>query len=301
MLKRLVAEEEERAAKLVADYTPSTPGQIDDLSAPAADLLRQLPGVADVEAPPPAKKPTHRLVHLRDWHFVPRDLYALDMQTAYKRPLSDHDIGLLHKELLLEVELVQTEQMALLRCLIKHHGLRRVFSEGFSPNELQMYKDKIAALRGVEKEHIPVLRQQLAEVRALLAGMKEGDERYAKAKNVEAEILGLLDQHRVALLGLGAAGRLLISGELDEVLPLEDAEKLEQAKPITPSGEVKLDPVKVEARHDAQVRTAFADGPFAVVILGGSHDLSVSASRFTGGRCEYLRVTTTRFKELSSR
>jgi len=42
-------------------------------------------------------------------------------------------------------------------------------------------------------------------------------------------------------------------------------------------------------------------GPFAVVMLGGVNDLTDSASRFTGGRCEYLRVMTKRLKELSGR
>jgi hypothetical protein len=107
-----------------------------------------------------------------------------------------------------------------------------------------------------------------------------------------------MDQLRVALMEIGAAGRLLMSGELEEILPLEDAEKLEQAKPITPNGEVKIDPAKVEARHDAQVGMAFKHGPVAVVILGGAHDLKNSAS---SGGCEYIRVTTRRFRELSDR
>jgi hypothetical protein len=294
--RRLVAEEEGRPAKVVADYTPSTLGRIDDLSVPATDLMRQLPGVVEIESPPPVNMPTHRLIHLRDWHFVPKDLYALDLKAAYKRHLSDREIDLLHEELLLEVELVQIEQMALLRCLIKHHGLRRVVSEGLAEGELHAYKEKIAAHRGVENEKIPALRMQLAEVRALLARTKEAEDRYAKAQKIEVEILTLLDQHRVALLELGAAGRLLMSGELEEVLPLEDAEKLEQAKPVTPSGEVKVDPAKVEVRRDAQVQIALKHGQRALVILGGSHDLSASVDRVTGS-CEYIRVTTNRFKE----
>ncbi len=166
---------------------------------------------------------------------------------------------------------------------------------------MQVYKDKVAAHGAVEQEQIPALRKQLGEVRTMLADMKEGEDRHAEAKKIEKEILGLLNQHRVALLELGAAGRLLMSGELEEVLPLEDADKLEQAKPITPNGEVKLDPAKVEARHDAQVRMAFNKGPVAVVILGGAHNLTDSASRFTYGCCEYVRMTTKRFREQSGR
>ena len=35
--------------------------------------------------------------------------------------------------------------------------------------------------------------------------------------------------------------------------------------------------------------------PVAVVMLGGAHDLTGRASRFTGSNCEYLCVTMKRF------
>ena len=109
----------------------------------------------------------------------------------------------------------------------------------------------------------------------------------------------MLDEHKHRLLEMGAAGRLLITGELEDVLPLEDADALQMAKPITPSGTVKLDPVKIEARHDAQVKAVMKEGPVAVIVLGGSHDLSASVRRLGDGNCEYLRVATRRFKEIS--
>jgi hypothetical protein len=93
-----------------------------------------------------------------------------------------------------------------------------------------------------------------------------------------------------------AAGRLLIAGEIEDVLPLEDADALEQAKPVTPGGKMKSDPQKIEARHDAQVRPIMKEGQVAVIILGGAHDLSESNRRRGGG--EYLRVTTKRLKEI---
>ena len=36
-------------------------------------------------------------------------------------------------------------------------------------------------------------------------------------------------------------------------------------------------------------------GPFGLVILGGSHDLSESVRQHVG--CEYIQVTTKQFKE----
>src|SRR5207237_8197492 len=105
-----------------------------------------------------AKNPARRIVHLRDYHFVSKELYALDMRQAHGRELTAEEIDQIHHELLLEVELVQLEQMAVLRCLIKHHGLKNVFSEGFSPDELKAYRERIAVLRSMEKEQIPQLR-----------------------------------------------------------------------------------------------------------------------------------------------
>jgi hypothetical protein len=85
------------------------------------DLLRQLPGVVSVEVMVYADQPAHRIVHLRDWHFVPRDLFALDNPDGS------------YAEFLQQVDAVQQEQMVVLRCLIKDHGLRRVFAEGLTP------------------------------------------------------------------------------------------------------------------------------------------------------------------------
>jgi hypothetical protein len=36
----------------------------------------------------------------------------------------------------------------------------------------------------------------------------------------------------------------------------------------------------------------------AFIVLGGAHDLSPSIRRVAGGRCEYVRVTTSRAKRL---
>lgn len=95
-----------------------------------ADTLHGLPGVHRVEIGVAVTKPTGRIIHLRDWHYVPRDLYALDLR-ASARGLTDDEIDRRYREFLLEVELVQLEQMALLRCLIRHHGLKRSSPKGF--------------------------------------------------------------------------------------------------------------------------------------------------------------------------
>ncbi len=257
-LKKQIAEQEVESVQAVAKYVPTMKTMIDDLDSPVVELLRQLPGVVQVDVGVAAKKPTRRIVHLRDYHSVSKELYALDMKQAHGRELTAAEIDWLHKELLLEVELVQLEQLAILRCLIKHHGLKRVFSEGFSPDELKTYREKIAVLRSMDKEQTPQLRKQLEEIRKLLDGAV--GEKKEKAKAIEAELVTMLDDHKYRLLEMGAAGRLLISGELDDVLALENADALQKAKPISPSGSVKFDQQKLEARHDAQVKAIMKEG-----------------------------------------
>src|SRR5262245_26614918 len=102
----------------------------------------------------------------------------------------------------------------------KGHGLAlilRVFAEGLVPEEVGLYREKADALREAE----PALRRQREEVELLLKGMtgKEKTERYAKALALEREVLALLDEHRLGLLQLGAAGRLLGARDLDECSP----------------------------------------------------------------------------------
>jgi hypothetical protein len=224
------------------------------------DQLRQLPGVVQIEVAVRADEPAHRIVHLRDYHYVPKDLYD----------------GGSYAEFLQQVDAVQQEQMALLRCLIEHHGVQRIFAEGLTSKDLPHYKERIAGLRDMEKTQIPELRELLAR---------------ARTERQRAEIVGMLDEHKTRLLELGAAGRLLIAGELDNVLPLDDLETLDQAKSLTPA--------TLAARHDAQVKTVLDQGPFALIVLGGAHDLSDSVRRLGAGRCEYIRVTTRRFREFS--
>jgi|GEM_PF-1343031 len=294
-LKKQIAGQEAESSEAVAKYAPTIKTRIDDLGLPVGDLLRGLPGVVQVEVGVAAKKPTSRIIHLRDWHYVPRELYAIDMKAAHDRELTDDEIDRLHQELLLEVELVQIEQMAVLRCLIQHHGLKRVFSEGFSPKELEAYREKIAVLKAMDTEQVPQVRRQLDDVRKLIEGAT--GEQKEKVLAIETQLVAMLDEHNHRLLEMGAAGRLLISGELEDVLPLEADGALEKANPVSPSGDVKIDPVKIEVRHDAQVKTAMKEGPVAAIVLGGAHDLSASIQR-RGGDCEYLRVTTKRFREM---
>src|SRR5262249_41205661 len=137
-------------------------------------ILRQLPGVADVAVAVRADAPARRIVHLRDWHLVPRDQYAAELRAA--RPgLSDSDVDRLYRELTLEVEAVQLEQMAFLRCLIRHHGLRRVCAEGLTERNLPDFRERVEALRTAEREQVPRYRKLVQEALDLKPSAEAAD------------------------------------------------------------------------------------------------------------------------------
>jgi hypothetical protein len=300
-LREQVEHQRKTSDRAAATYVPRITGKIDDLNVYAEAILQQLPGVVRVDFQAATTKSRSRIIHLRDWHVVPRNLYAFDLRNAVSKSLSEEEIDLLHQELLLEVEAVQLEHEALLRCLAKQHGLRRVFCEGITKQELAIYQKKIAALRGMHGAKVPELGRQLDEVRGLKAAMinagRDNTAGYQRMAAIERDIVSLMERYRLDLLELSAADRLLITDDIEEILPLDDREVLDANMPFTPDGRLRLDPTKIEARHDAQVREALGRGSFALVILGGSHDLGASVNRLTGGSCEYLRVTTRRFRE----
>jgi hypothetical protein len=282
--------------KDVAEYVPKAKGRIDDLAVPAAEILRQLPGVARVDQPLKPSLVTKRLVQLRVFHFVPRERFEIDNRAAGK-PLAETDIALRYQ---LQVELVQMEQVATLRCLIRHHGLKRVYIERLTPEQLPAFKKKIASLREAEP-HQDTLRKRHKEARDLVeqlkADGKPAADRHTKAQALERELAGMLDQHRIAMLEIGAAGRLLVSGELEEVLPLDDTELLDAAGPDLAKDQLAFDPLRVEARRDAMVRRALATNHAAVIVLGWSHDLTENVRGIVGEGCEYIRVMGHSFRE----
>jgi hypothetical protein len=290
LLKAAVEEQRAASERAVADYVPTIRGQITDLSAPADGLLRQLPGVVQVETLVTAAKPSHRIVHLRDCHLVPRAHFAAEARHVHGRELTEAEVDALHEEHLLRVELVQLEQAAALRCLAKHRGVRQVLSEGLVEGESAFYKLKASELYAVGE----VLARQLADVRGLVEGAERGGAQHAKVQAIEADVLGEVAKHRLDVLPLGARLRLYGAGQLDDVRPLDDAALLGEAKPAPGR---PVDAAAQRARDDFQVKAALASGKASVVLLGGGHDLSDAVRRAGGGAVEYLRITTRQYVE----
>ena len=66
--------------------------RLDDIDNDAAAILRRLPEVAQVTRHGLEDSPSHRIVHLLDWHFVPKDMYSADLRSLSDKPISEEDI-----------------------------------------------------------------------------------------------------------------------------------------------------------------------------------------------------------------
>jgi hypothetical protein len=285
-LTALAAEVQAEAEAAAANYTPKLVGNVADLSLPAADILKQLPGVEQVETLVAVAKPAGRIVHLANYHTVPRELAVAEFEQMHKRHLTDAERDDLYRQLLLQVEIVQAEQLALLRCLVRHHGLKAVFLEGLTPDKASEWQDQLALLAKVDAD-LAEVEKQLRTVRQFLkTGIKEQAD---KAKGIESELLTIRWQQLPLLLEVGAPGRLLVRKEIGAVWPLDDAALLDDAKLVSPSGEIRFDAAKVKARQVGMVKAVKARGNFGLVVLGNSHDLAAVVREQAPG-WEYVRV-----------
>lgn len=158
-----------------------------------------------------------------------------------------------------EVEAVQQEQMAVLRAM----KVRVVFYEGLTAENRAAYQKKIERLRKLKPPKGDSPTDQL------VAGFIRED-----------------------LLQLGAPGRLLMTGELDAVLPADDAKLLDAADPVK-EGKIEFNAEAARAREDGMVRFLLKQKE-AVVVMGGAHDLG---DKLPAG-VEYVRVKTREYKRI---
>ena len=202
-------------------------------------------GVEKVTRSGPERRPSARIVHLCDYHFVPPEPQGLELDSvAYRLQLA-------------RVEQVHHKHLAVLRCLIRCHGMQAVHAEGLNDDGRRAWRERVA-----------LLREMLADEPVLLAARQAG--------KLAADADAILEQVRLQRLEAGPAGVVEALGE-GRAIPLEAKE----------GGEVA-------DRDRAIVKRLLAAGPLAVVVLGGGHDLAGEAAR-QGRRVQYLRVETTRY------
>lgn len=137
-----------------------------------------------------------------------------------------------------KVDSVQREQMAALKAM----NAKVVWIEGNSDQTIADYRLHIETLKKVK--------------------LPNGD-------SVVDQFIR--DSYREDVLQIGDAGRLLIAGEIDDVLPLEDHEAWRAANPLA-SGKAEICEAANTRREQAIVKRLLSHER-AVIVLGAAHDL----------------------------
>src|SRR5688500_9539702 len=99
------------------------------LAWPTPNELKALPDVVAVQVRG-AEEPTHRVIHILDWHYIPEKRFRIDT------PDGDYDA------FLKGVEALQTQQ----RAIIKAIGVKEVFLEGLTAKSADHYHQRIDTL-----------------------------------------------------------------------------------------------------------------------------------------------------------
>ncbi|HWB09981.1 MAG TPA: hypothetical protein VG826_12185 [Pirellulales bacterium] len=255
---------------------------LDDISLPPNALFVPCTDVADVEIRVRATRPTHRIIHLLDSHFLSREQY----RTFFKPPSEEG-----YTEYLEAVDRLQVVQSRILLWLVDHHSMHQVFLEGMSSENRHTFVQWIEWRRDHKDEAAGAfvaatkLRSELD--RADLRGTDTEDVRRRKQ---------VADRFRDAILIQGAVGRLITERPSVALMPAEDEEAHDRARNAYREG--RYGGPENASREEALVHNLLQNGRCAVVVLGHTHDLSDEIRLLGKGRCEYVRVTPKQFPQM---
>ncbi len=244
-----------------------------DEPSPGADLssqLRKIPTVASVVNTPIKSKPKQIIIHLLNWHFVSRDDFATDLSDSSDGRLSEAEIEMQYFEFLDDVEVIQKEQKQILRYLIKNHEVQSVYLEGLTEKNLNAFNSFVKTLREFE--------------------VPEGN---------SAIDLFLKEQYRRDMVQLGVPAQLMITKELNSVIPLENSAAFKSANPIGENGKIKVNQEAEEKREDEMLKILRKGQGMSVIVLGGGHDLTDNLERMKLDLVQYIRVATNRYKKVT--
>ncbi|MAC55863.1 MAG: hypothetical protein CME31_25265 [Gimesia sp.] len=200
----------------------------------------------------------HKIIHVVNPHHVSRVEYLADLRA--NSSLTDDQIDDRYREFLHDRERIQRWQTLMLRDLIKKHQLKGIYIEGLSEKNHQ-----------VTLKYLEVLKQN-GKTNTI------NESEYEKLKK---------DQSRLGLSELGAAGQLVISGELQTILPAENAKAFEAANSVKPDGSIKFVEKEEHERENAIVRNLMKADGVAVIVLNSDHNLTDNL-RELGITCKYV-------------
>ncbi len=183
-------------------------------------------------------------------HYVSRDDFGADLR-AQRADITDEEVNRQYETFLNDLKAVQSEQTAILRDLIREHGIRGVFKEGVTAANVERFHRRAAELAAT----------RLADLQRRLDSDDFGQQALALVE---------IDAYERDLLQIGAAGRLVMEN-VCQVKPLVDEQLMQAANPANHGW--RFDTPENDARERAMARRLVAAGPVTIAVVGQFHDL----------------------------
>ncbi|QDU15545.1 hypothetical protein CA11_33710 [Gimesia maris] len=202
----------------------------------------------------------HEIIHVVNPHHVTRAEYLADLRA--NSSLTDDQIDDRYREFLQDRERSQRGLILKLRVLIKKYRLKGIYLQGLSEKNHQATLDYLESLKQYEKTNT----------------INESE--FEKRKK---------DQNRLDLSELGAAGQLVITGELQTILPAEDAKAFEAVNSVKSDGSIKFVEKEEHERENAIVRNLMKADGVAVIVLSRDHNLADNLKEL-GFSCRYVMM-----------
>jgi hypothetical protein len=140
------------------------------------------------------------------------------------------------------------------------------------------FAENLKIVEAVQLDQLGIARHLIRE-HGVKAIYSEGlSEKSMADYRLRLDLFDAMSDRREARLLLGIPGRLLLTKEIDDVLPLEEADALAAAAPTFEDGGTFFDAVALIERRKAMVRMLPREG-LAVIVLGASHDLGPMLGR----------------------
>ncbi|QDT77426.1 hypothetical protein Mal35_08520 [Gimesia maris] len=207
---------------------------------------------------------TTTIIHIVNYPYLTPEVFGTQLKDQNSK-CTQKQIDKAYSYFLKVVETAQQDQIVVLRHLIKKYKLKAVYTEGLT-----------------EKNHPEIMKS--------IESIKEFEKTKEDPIDENLEFLNWQGK-----LSLGAAGRLVVNGELETLLVTEDSEAFEASNPVRSDGWGVFDKNADERREDAIVVNLLKGSGVVVIVLGEDHDLRENLKRL-GASVKYKRVIARNYK-----
>ncbi len=246
------------------------------------------------ESSPATVKPTVTIIHVRNWHWLPKEHFAAD-QRGLNPKLTNEEIDIQYSRFLDDIDALQREQVGLLRELFQQHPGCRVFYEGVTDANGRTFIDTIQALRHADIGSIQI---NLEQANRMVETIPAGTNAHTIAVGLRDDFNAKLAAYRNDLSQVGAVGRMLMADELDRVFALDDEKLLDAANPVKADGTIEFNAAADTASEDDMAKRLLASTPVVIAVLGGEHDLTDNLQKFSAHH-EYVVRETPKYRQLA--